>query len=107
MAATARAAKTQSGVRLVAQPPWRSGTNGGSVCVGEVIPWSPFTGTVWTTCGSRGRVHQAQALGELGLGHRAEHVVDDAVLRVEEERLRKAVDVVGKRHGHLRVKADR
>ncbi len=41
-ATTARTAKTHSGVRLVAQPPCRSGTNGGSVCVGEVMPWSPF-----------------------------------------------------------------
>ncbi len=42
MAATARMAKTHSGVRLVAQPPCRSDALGGSVWVGEVMAWSPF-----------------------------------------------------------------
>ena len=44
MASTASTAKIHHGVRLVAQPLCRSGTNGGSVWVGEVMSWStPFT----------------------------------------------------------------
>src|ERR1700722_10377402 len=47
---TAIAPNTHSGVRLVAQPELRSGTNGGSVCVGVVMTarWSSRS-----ACGSR------------------------------------------------------
>src|ERR1700761_472403 len=98
MARTTTTAKTHSGGRLEAQPLRRSGMNGGSVCVGEVMRWSGLSGS---------RVHQAEALGELGLGHRAEHVVHDAVLCIKKERLREPVDVVVERDRHLRVKPDR
>src|ERR1019366_5614203 len=43
ISAAAIAAKTQSGVRLGGHPECRSGTNGGSVCVGVVMrAKSPF-----------------------------------------------------------------
>src|SRR5580693_10252864 len=56
-----------------------------------------------------GLVHEAHALGEVGRGNAAEHVVDDAVLRVQEERLRdaRALNAVGVGHVGLGIEADR
>src|SRR5215469_13696571 len=99
---TMMAANTHSGVRRVAQPVCRSGTNGGSVFVGESTGWPRSSTAVSGAC-----LHKAQALVQVGLRHRAEHVVHNAVLRVEEERLREPGDPVRVGRGELRVDADR